>query len=454
MSDNVAATPRTVLILAYHFPPIGGAGVQRTVKFVKYLPEFGFRPMVVTTGDVDDKAWPPRDATLHGEIPSGTPVYRTPKPPPPPFPRWIARVEDRALQILQRRDRNSKTWIEACVKQGLRAGRDHSPDLVYASLSPFESCPAAEFLARAFGVPWVADLRDPWALDEMMIYSTRWHRLAEVRRMRRELSTARLVIMNTPEAMHALTEAMPEFNDARVLTIPNGFDAADFAGPPVPKRQGQFRIVHTGHLHSELGARHRRRRWVRRLLGGERLPVDIETRSHIYLLAALARWRSESPDMRRHVRLVLAGPTTTSDRLAVERSGVSELVEMPGYLDHQTSIALIRSADLLFLPMHNLPVGERARLVPGKTYEYLTAGPPILAAVPDGDASDLVRKSGNGDVCRPDDVSGILSNLRARYESWLAGKPHRSAEPELCRRFERRELTRMLAAGFERILHR
>jgi glycosyltransferase involved in cell wall biosynthesis len=325
---------------------------------------------------------------------------------------------------------------------------------VYASLSPFESCVAAEFLAHAFGVPWVADLRDPWALDEMMVYPTRWHRLADVWRMRRGLSSAELVIMNTPEATRALIEAMPEFTETRVLTITNGFDSVDFAGPPPLKQQHEFRIVHTGHLHSERGARQRRRRWVRRLLGGERLPVDIETRSHIYLLAALARWRSESPDMRRHVRLVLAGPTTTSDRLAVERSGVSELVEMPGYLDHQISIALIRSADLLFLPMHNLPPGERARLVPGKTYEYLAAGPPILAAVPDGDASDLVRKSGNGDVCRPDDVTGILSSLRARYKSWLARAPHRCAESELCRRFERRELTRMLAAGFDRVLRR
>jgi hypothetical protein len=272
--------------------------------------------------------------------------------------------------------------------------------------------------------------------------------------MRRELSTAGLVIMNTPEATRALTEAMPEFTETRVVTITNGFDAADFAGAPPPKRQHEFRIVHTGHLHSELGARHRQHRWVRRLLGGERLPVDIEARSHIYLLAALARWRSESPGMSRHVRLVLAGATTLSDRLAVERSGVSELVEMPGYLDHQSSIALIRSADLLFLPMHNLPAGERARLVPGKTYEYLAAGPPILAALPDGDASDLVRKSGNGDVCRPDDVGGILFSLRARYESWLAGKHHRRAESELCRRFERRELTRELAVSFERILRR
>ena len=452
MSDDVAAAPRTVLVLAYHFPPIGGAGVQRTVKFVKYLPEFGFWPVVVTTGS--DETWPPRDATLEREIPPGTPIYRTPKAPPPPFPRWIEPVEDRVLRILQLRDRNSRTWIESCVNQGLRAGRDHSPDLVYASVSPFESCQAAAFLARAFGVPWVADLRDPWALDEMMVYSTRWHRLAEVRRMRRELSTARLVIMNTPEAARALTEAMPEFNETKVLTITNGFDAADFAGPPPPKRQHEFRIVHTGHLHSELGARHRQRRWVRRLLGGERLPVDIETRSHIYLLAALGRWRSGSPNMHKHVRLVLAGATTTSDRLAVERSGVSELVEMPGYLDHQSSIALIRSADLLFLPMHNLPQGERARLVPGKTYEYLAAGPPILAAVPDGDASDLVRESGNGDVCRPDDVGGILSSLRARYELWLAGKDHRWSESELCHRFERRQLTRKLAASFERILRR
>jgi glycosyltransferase involved in cell wall biosynthesis len=450
----MTAAPKTVLILAYHFPPIGGAGVQRTVKFVKYLPEFGFRPVVVTTGDVGNETSTLRDVTLTDEIPPGTPVYRAPKRPSPLLPRWATRVGDRALRLLQCRDRNASAWIKGCVDAGLRAGRDHPPDLVYASMSPFETCPAAELLARSFGVPWVADLRDPWALDEMMVYTSRWHRLVEVRRMRRELSSAGLVIMNTPEATRALTAEMPEFTEARVHTITNGFDASDFAGPPPPKRQDEFRIVHTGYLHSELGARHRRRRLIRQLLGGERLPIDIETRSHIYLLSALARWQSESPDIRRHVRLVLAGAVTTSDRQVVERSGVSELVEMPGYLDHQSSTALLRSGDLLFLPMHNLPAGEKARIVPGKTYEYLAAGPPILAAVPEGDASDLVRQSENGDVCRPDDVDGILSSLRVRYEAWLAGNRRGQANSELCRRFERRELTRDLAASFERIVRR
>ena len=452
MSDDVVGPAKTVLVLAYHFPPIGGAGVQRTVKFVKYLPEFGFRPVVVTTGDAGTATSSPRDPSLHREIPPGTPIYRTPKTPPAPFGHRVARIEDRLLGLVGRRGRNSRAWIEACMNVGLQAGRENPPDLVYASLSPFESCPAAAFIARAFGVPWVADLRDPWALDEMMVYSSRWHRAAEIRRMRRELSTARLIIMNTPEATRALIEAMPEFSQKRVVTITNGFDADDFAGPAPPKPQHEFRIVHTGHLHSELGARHRRNQLVRRLLGGNRLPVDVETRSHIYLLAALARWRSESPEMSRNVRLVLAGPMTPSDLRVVERSGVSDLVEMPGYVDHQRSIDLIRSADLLFLPMHNLPVGEKARIVPGKTYEYLAAGPPILAAVPDGDASDLVKQSRNGDVCRPDDVEGMLASLRARYKSWLAGKQQPPASSEFCRRFERRELTRALAANFECIL--
>ena len=210
MSDDVVGPAKTVLVLAYHFPPIGGAGVQRTVKFVKYLPEFGFRPVVVTTGDagtatslpgdpsfhreiltgtpiyrtpktppapfghrvarIEDRllglvrrkgrnssAWieVPRDPSLHREIPPGTPIYRTPKTPPAPFGHRVARIEDRLLGLVGRRGRNSRAWIEACMNAGLQAGRENPPDLVYASLSPFESCPAAAFIARAFGVPWV-----------------------------------------------------------------------------------------------------------------------------------------------------------------------------------------------------------------------------------------------------------------------------------------------------------
>ena len=103
----------------------------------------------------------------------------------------------------------------------------------------------------------------------------------------------------------------------------------------------------------------------------------------------------------------------------------------------------MRAADLLFLPMQGLPHGERATIVPGKTYEYLAARRPILAAVPAGDARDFVRAADAGDTVLPDDVDGMAAVLQTRI---AAGRAADRALDASVARFERRELTRQLAA--------
>ena len=101
--------------------------------------------------------------------------------------------------------------------------------------------------------PWIADLRDPWALDEMTVYPTSLHRRLELKRMRDLLGKADGVVMNTPEAARRLVTSMPELGCKTVIAIPNGWESADFAAPEPHRADGAFRIVHTGNLHTELG---------------------------------------------------------------------------------------------------------------------------------------------------------------------------------------------------------
>ena len=104
-------------------------------------------------------------------------------------------------------------------------------DLIYAWMQPYESAAAAAALAQTSGKPWVADLGDPWALDEMMIFPTAAHRRRELTRMRKLLGTASAVVMSTPEAAARLRRAFPEMRDIPVIAIPNGFDPHDFEAP-------------------------------------------------------------------------------------------------------------------------------------------------------------------------------------------------------------------------------
>ncbi len=128
-----------------------------------------------------------------------------------------------------------------------------------------------------------------------------------------------------------------------------GYDPDDFVRPPPVHEDSAFRIVHTGFMHTQAGLRHRRTGRLRKAMGGLYMPVDILPRSHMYLLQALHDLLSRDPRLASEVEVHLAGvPTEDDRRLAAE----SKFVRFPGFLSHDESVALIRSADLLFLPMH------------------------------------------------------------------------------------------------------
>jgi glycosyltransferase involved in cell wall biosynthesis len=310
-------------------------------------------------------------------------------------------------------------------------------DLVFATMSPFESGAAAARLAAELAVPWVADLRDPWALDEWRTYPSAAHRRLELRRMERTLSSAAAIVMNTPEAAAAVREHLPALAGIPVVAIPNGFDAEDFSGPRPRRDDKAFRIVHAGWSHVEGGRRHRRTAAVRSALGGSTRGLDLLPRSHLYLVEAVERL--DRPE----VEVLLVGQASR---------GRSRAVKALGYVPHDRAIELIRSADLLFLPMHDLPDGTRSRIVPGKTYEYLASGRPILAAVPEGDTRDLLERAGTAFLCRPRDLGAMMRTIEDLAERKQRGEPGPALDEEVVAGYERRRLTERLAELFDGVL--
>jgi glycosyltransferase involved in cell wall biosynthesis len=419
------------LYVAYFFPPIGGAGVQRTLKFVRYLPETGVVPIVVTGPTGSSGRWVPEDRALEREVSPKARVVRASGPEPPEAVRWQARA-DRWL-------RRPTSWTRWWTRQVVACGRTiEDADVLLASMSPFQSATAVARLAIELDVPWVADLRDPWALDEMTTWPSALHRRLELRKMRRALSSAAAVVMNTDTAAERVQQQFPEFRAKHIVAIPNGFDKQDFLGPEPTRTDGTFRIVHTGYLHTELGLEQRHQSPLRRAFGGAVRGVDFLTRSHVVLLEALDRVATDHPAIAKQLELVLVGVLSDADRAVI---GGRPYVHELGYVSHDRSVELVRSADLLFLPMHDLPLGTRATIIPGKTYEYLASGRPVLAAVPDGDARDLLGRVAETTICRPADVSAMaaaIARLVAR------GRVPSVERPELGR-YERRELTRELA---------
>lgn len=434
-----------VLFIAYYFPPTGGAGVQRALKFVQYLPSEGVLPVVITGPSSPDSRWTPHDRSLMSSIPDCVSIHRISGS----VPQEVSRLRRRVKRWLAQPKEFSKWWIKSATELAANVARDEA--LIFATMSPFESGEIAGELSLRLHLPWVADLRDPWALDEMEYYPSALHRRLEMRKMERVLSTASLIIMNTSEAAAALRSAFPRLRDQRIVSIPNGFDSADFSSPVASRRDGKFRIVHTGYLHTDSGTRLRKRMFYR-VLGGVQAGVDILTRSHTVLLEAVARCCERHPEIRSAVEIVLAGNASPEDEEVVSASPVADLVRMPGYLSHAESLHLVRTADLLFLPMHNLPAGRRSRIVPGKTYEYMASGRPILAAVPDGDARDFLERCGTASICRPNEITAMVALIERAYSAWSNQEPAPCWNETFVRQFERRALAHTLAGAFHSLL--
>jgi glycosyltransferase involved in cell wall biosynthesis len=439
-----------VLFIAYYFPPAGSIGVQRTIKFIKSLPEEGFLPVVVG-GLAEDSPAPrdsslaPRDSSLVAKIPAAVPVFHVEGPAPRPRGR-LRRVLERWLWLPSSL---SRWWIRTATELGCRVGNDAR--LIYATMSPFQSADVAYKISKRLGIPWVADLRDPWALDEYTIYPTLLHRKLDQFKMERLLSTAALIIMNTPEATKALKEAFPRLPAKSVLTITNGFDPDDFARAVAARGDSKFRIVSAGGLSTGLELWLRRRR-LYRFLGGAVRGVDFLASSPLFLLRALEAWSERRPEIVNDLEVVFAGNLSQADRTMTNRSEISRLVRFPGYLPHLKSLELIRTADLLFFTMHTMSPGERPRTIQAKIYEYMASGRPILAAVPDGDVWDFLGQYGKALLCHPGDVEAMVQQLDKAYNAWKNGRPIGLMNKDFVEQFESHRLTAKLAQAFRELL--
>jgi len=434
-----------VLFISYLFPPTGGTGVQRSQKFVQYLPDEGFLPVVVAGPSSREDRWAPIDLTMSDKVKSNIPVHRIVSSPLAAPSRLRARME-RWLGV---KSEFENWWVRSATKLSCRVAHDCS--LIFATMSPFESAAVASEVSRRIGIPWVADLRDPWALDDIQIYPSRLHRAFEMGKMERLLSTAAVTIMNTPAAAEAVKKAFPGLQEETILSITNGFDAEDFRETVTPRTDGKFRIVHSGGMFTDSGLQLRTRNFYR-TLGGVEPGVDIMTRSPEYLLKAIEQWTNRHPSIGEDLQIIFAGTTTAEDRALVSKTKASRFVQFPGFLSHDASLQLIRTADLLFLPMHNLPQGQQCRSIPGKTYEYIASGRPILAAVPDGDAREFLSRCGTGLLCRPDDVEGMVEILNRIYTAWRKKQGCVQLNLDYISRFERRALTHDLADVFRATL--
>lgn len=425
-----------LLMLAYFFPPDGGGGAQRPGKFCRYLPDFGWQSTVITRDTERARTlWDPNDPSMNAEIgPSSRVIRVASSAEPVGWARGVPQIDV------------ARNWLEPAYDAALAALRETPHDAIFATMSPFDVAYLARRLADETQLPIVLDLRDPWALDGWRLHGTRARWKLDHQAMCESLVDADCVIANTPESRTALVATIDGLEADRVAVIPNGYDAADFSGPPPARTSTDaYEIVHSGTFHTYNLYRYEG------LLGKIKQwrhhrpePIDPRGRTPLFVNAALNKLRQDSPETANSFRLVIMGPQDDATVRCVRESGVANQVEFTGYLNHDQAVARVRAADALFLPLHGLPPGYRSLIVPGKTYEYLATGRPILAALPEGDARELAQRSGRGFCADPCDAVAIAQQLRDLH-AYLQSESRESTAPlEWTVEYERRSLTEQL----------
>ena len=381
-----------VLIVSLYFPPAGGGGVQRPLKFATHLPTLGIETHVLAPDDpkwihADPELQPPTNAWIHRAR------YLGPKGRRPAEElhgrRGLDRIS-RQVRLTGRRfllpDENV-SWNLTAIPAAVRIVRREGIDVVLTTSPPSSVHLIGAAVKRATGVRWVADLRDSIIAHP----HRRAERLAVRTKERGEAAVAGLVARNA-DAIVAVSEAIAEETrglgpKGPVVTIANGSDFDDFAGLPY-ERGERFRITHTGSFF------------------GKRDPRPF--------LTALA-------DSGLDVTARFVGDFRTADREWAEKLGLGDRLELHSYVPRRRSLELQRDSEALLLLIPD--AGGRGKgVLSGKVFEYLAAERPILASVPpDGAAAELIEETGAGVVAPPDDPAAIADALRGLVERYEAG---------------------------------
>lgn len=405
---------RRILLIAYHFPPVGGSsGVQRTLKFASYLREYGWEPMVLT---VTPHAYERVTNDQMSEIPEEMLVERA-------FALDSSRhlaIGGHYLGLLAIPDRWVSWWL-AAVWRGMQMIRRYRPTLIMSTF-PIPTAHLIGFtLQRLTGIPWVADFRDNMTDPEYPPGRLKW-------RLNRSLEAATVrhcckAIFTTPGALEMYAQRYPDIPASRWAIIENGYDEENFLNAEKdfnlkPLGQpGQITLIHSGILYPQ-----------------ERDPEPF--------FAALRMLKKAGVINAKSLNIILRA--TASDNIyqpILDQYDISDIVHLAGPISYKAALQEMLCADGLLL----FQAAMCNHQIPAKLYEYFRAGRPILALTDaGGDTANLLRSTGTGDIVNIADEQNIADGLRNFIER-IRSKILVGTSKKLAINFSRRVRTQELA---------
>lgn len=418
---------KKVLMIAHQFPPMGGAGVQRTTKFVKYLRTFGWEP-VVFTRDVKNMAL--KDESLVKDIPKGIQVVRT---SPWDFTQLpgLLKLGGKVLHHKILIPDTERLWQVFSKRKLSNIVKNGNFDAIYTTSYPYSDHLLGLYLKNKFPqIPWVADFRDEWTNNPYILDNPHYSLRSKIENSMEKnvLIHADCLITNTPVMMQNFVKKYP-FAEEKFFVIPNGYDEADFEGLSKHKQKNEkLTFTYTGSFY-------------------KRRKPDI-------LFQALGELLRENPIQRSDLCIRLIGnfKSSTMDGL-IKKYDLNEIIHVLPYMQHKECIDYLMKSDALLLIEGGGPGAEA--FYTGKVFEYMNTGRPILAIIPEkGAAAQLIRSTQTGTVSDSDDVTKTKENILALYQAWKRNDNEFSPKWAEIQKFERKELTKELAVVFAEAMQR
>lgn len=414
---------RKVLVIAYYFPPMGLSGVQRTLKFVKYLPDYDWAPIVLTTGSTNYFAF---DETLLTDTEKSNliSIYRTEKDPfnfknsnknkvlqyPSRIKQKLFRMISQAIFIPDSR----RGWKKYAVELGSRI-IEENPDinLIFATAPPFTDFIVADVLSKKYDIPFVLDYRDLWVDNPQYSFITPFHKRKAIDLEMNVLRRAAKSFVITRTMKEKMLSRYRFLSHDDIDIVPHGFDAEDFLPfATVKPTPGKFVITHCG------------------LFPDDRTPK--------YFFKALVKFLEQKPEARSRLEARFVGLMRKNHIKMITRYKLNDVTTLKGYLPHQEAVKNLMESNVLWMMIKNNIE------TPGRFFEYIGAAKTMLICVPEGSIKQIAEESNAAFITQPDDVNEITRCLITMYDLW---KQNYLPIPDssFVKQYDRKHITKKLA---------
>jgi glycosyltransferase involved in cell wall biosynthesis len=425
---------KKVLIVSYAFPPVGGGGVQRSVKFVKYLRGFEWEPLVLT---VANPSVPLVDLNLTKDIPVGTKIFKA-KTFEPSYSKKRKYSTSKSLIKLKISGIIKKVlsntllpdiqilWWPGLVVTLVRVLRKEKPNCIFVSAPPFSTFIPVVIIGKIFSIPVVIDYRDEWDYSRSQLENLSKSNFARKLDYCFEKYCIKHCTAFTAASDSYIENLVNKYNlkeSKKGVCITNGFDEDDFTviRHETARNNGMINVVFSGTV------------WK-----------GTSLKDFLYAIEQLL---IKVPTINNKLKIRLFGRIVDSELVYFNAEPLKDVVEIRGYLDHNDIINEISNADILLMSIADSPAADR--IILGKTFEYMATGKHIFALLPAGESERLLRRHyGNTTIVEPGDIEKISNAMLVLIEKIEAV---RAASSKDVSQFSRKKLTEKLACVFNSV---